>query len=84
MTKLYDKISYFALNFPFKCSNIISTHAYGVNISQLMQYLTVCIKYHSLTKGLLAPVFLVAKLTSSLRKIMKAIMTWLTITGIYV
>jgi hypothetical protein len=50
-----------------------------------MQYLTACIKYHIFpAKGLLAPVFLVAKLTSSLRKIMKAIMTWLTITGIYV
>jgi hypothetical protein len=40
-TKLYDKrddVNFPIVNFPFICSNIPAAHAYGVYISQLIQY----------------------------------------------
>ena len=44
-TKLYDKRDDFIfsiVNFPFICTNIPSAPAYGVNISQLIQYSRAC------------------------------------------
>ena len=45
-TKLYDKRDDFnfpIVNFPFICSNILAASAYGVCISQLMQYSRACV-----------------------------------------
>ena len=47
-TKLYDKRDDFnfpIVNFPFLCSNIPSSPAYGVYISQLIRYARTCHKY---------------------------------------
>ena len=35
------------MNFPFICSSIPAAHAYGVYISQLIRYSTVCGSYHN-------------------------------------
>ena len=77
-TKLYDKRDYFnfpIVNFPFICSNIPATLAYGVYISQLIQYSIACGSYQDvfdrrslLTRKLLNQWFLLVKLKSSLRK----------------
>jgi hypothetical protein len=61
-TKLYDKIDDFnfpIVNFPFICSNIPAAPAYGVYISQLIQYSRACGSYQN---------YLLVKLKSSLRK----------------
>jgi hypothetical protein len=47
-TKLYDKRDDFnfpIVNFPFICSNIPAASAYGVYISQLIQYSRACGSY---------------------------------------
>ena len=77
-TKVYDKRDYFnfpIVNFPFICSNIPATHAYGINYSQFIRYSRACGSYHDflywglmLTKKLLKQGFLLVKLKSSLRK----------------
>ena len=75
-TKLYDKRDDFnfpIVNFPFKCSNIPATHAYGVYISQLIRYSRPCGFYQDfldrgllLTRKLPNQGFLLVKLKSSL------------------
>ena len=53
-TKLYDKRDYFSsqiVNFPFLCSNIPAASAYGVYISQLIQYAWACISCHDFLAG---------------------------------
>ena len=77
-TKLYDKRDDFnfpIVNFPFMCSNIPASPAYGVHISQLIRYSRACGSYQGvLDRGLLLPRkllnqgFPVVKLKSSLRK----------------
>jgi hypothetical protein len=77
-TKLYDKRDDFnfpIVNFPFICSNIPATPAYGVYISQMKRYSRACGSYQDfLDKGLmlirklLNQGFLLVKLKSSLRK----------------
>jgi hypothetical protein len=47
-TQLYDKRDYFnffIVNFPYLCSNIPVSPAYGVYISQLIRYARACSKY---------------------------------------
>jgi hypothetical protein len=71
--KLYDKRDDFnfpIVNFPFICSNIPAAPAYGVYISQLIQYFRACGSYQDfLDRGLLLTRrFLLVKLKSSLRK----------------
>ena len=63
------------MNFPFICSNIPGTSAYGVYISQLIQYSKACGSYQDfhdrgllLKRTLLNQGFLLVKLKSSLRK----------------
>ena len=75
--KLYDKRDDFnfpIVNFPFICSNIPAAPAYGVYISQLIQYSRACGSYHDfLDRWLLLIMklenqgFLVVKLKSSFR-----------------
>jgi hypothetical protein len=75
-TKLYDirdDFNFPIVNFPFICSNIPATPAYGVYISQLTLYSTDCASYQDfndreLTRKLLNQRFLLIKLKSSLRK----------------
>ena len=74
--KLYDirdDFNFPIVNFPFICSNIPATPAYGVYISQLTLYSTDCASYQDfndreLTRKLLNQRFLLIKLKSSLRK----------------
>ena len=50
-TTLYDKRDYFAIvNFPFLCSNIPLSPAYGVYISQLIRYARACFAYEDFSK----------------------------------
>jgi len=65
------------VNFSIICSNIPSTPAYGVFISQLIQYSTACGSYHGvrdrgllLTKNLLNQGFLLDELKSPLLKVL--------------
>ena len=77
-TKLYDKradFNFSIVNFPFICSNTPATPAYGVYISQLMRYSSVCGSYQDffdrglqLTRKLLNQGFLLVKLKSLFRK----------------
>ena len=76
-TKPYDKRDDFnfpIVNFPFICSSIPAASAYGVYISQLIRYFSVCGSYPFLdrvlllTRKLLNQGFLLVKLKSSLRK----------------
>jgi len=75
-TKLYDirdDFNFPIVNFPFICSNIPATPAYGVYISQLTLYSTDCVSYQDfidreLIRKLLNQRFLLVKLKSSLRK----------------
>jgi len=76
--KHYDKrddFNYPIVNFPFICSNITAAPAYGVYISQLIQYSRACGSYHGfpdrgllLTRKLLNQEFLVVKWKLSLKK----------------
>ena len=73
-TKLYDKrddFNFSIVNFPLICSNIPAAHAYGVYISQLIQYSSACGSYHDfldrgllLTRKLLNEGFLMVELKS--------------------
>jgi hypothetical protein len=63
------------VNFPFICSNFTSVSAYGVYISQLIQYSRACGSYHDfldrsvlLIRKLLKQGFLLVRLKSSLQK----------------
>ena len=77
-TRLYDKRDDFnfpIVNFPFLDSNIPSSPAYGVYISQLIRYSRACSNYHDflrrtiiLTNRLLVQGFIESKLKCSLRK----------------
>ena len=77
-TKLYDKrdvLNFPIVNFPFTCSNIPTTPAYGLYISQLIHYSRACGSHQDfLDRGLLLAGklmnqgFLLVKLQSSLRK----------------
>ena len=77
-TELNDKRDDFnfpIVNFPFICSKIPATPAYGVHISQLIRYSRACGSYHDflnwgllLARKLLNQRFLLVKLKSSLRK----------------
>jgi hypothetical protein len=52
-TSLCDKLDDFdfaTVNFPFLCSNIPLSPAYGVYISQLIRYLTACFAYEDFSK----------------------------------
>jgi hypothetical protein len=51
-TSLYDKRDDFdfAINFPFLCSNIPLSPAYGVYISQLIWYARACFEYEDFSK----------------------------------
>ena len=77
-TILYDKRDDFnfpIVNFPFICSNIPATPAYGVYISQMIRYSRACGSYQDfldrgllLTRKLLNQGYRLAKLKSSLQK----------------
>ena len=74
ITKLYDKRDDFnfpIVSFPFICSNFQAAPAYGVYISQLIQYSRACGSYQDvldrellLTRKLLNQGFLFVKLSS--------------------
>ena len=71
--KFYDKSDDFnfpTVNFPFICSKITASSAYGVCISQLIRYSRACGSYRGLMlkRKLLNQGFLLVKLKSSLRK----------------
>ena len=76
-TKLYikrDDFNFPIVNFPFICSNIPAAAAYGVYISQLIQYSRACGSYHDFLDRWLLPImklvnqgFLVVKLKSLFR-----------------
>lgn len=77
-TKLYDKrddFDFHIVNFPFLDSNIPSSPAYGVYISQLIRYARACSKYADfidrskiLTSKLLSQNFQKDKLIVALKK----------------
>ena len=77
-TKLYDKrddFNFQIVNFPFLCSNIPTSPAYGVYISQLIRYSRACVHYsdflersRALSLRLLRQGYIQPKLLSSLRK----------------
>ena len=77
-TSLYDKrddFNFHITNFPFLCSNIPSSPAYGVFVSQLIRYARACSKYDGfvtrakrLTDKLLVQGYVTERLKSSLRK----------------
>ena len=77
-TSLYDKrddFNFSITNFPFLCSNIPSSPAYGVFISQLIRYARASTKYtdftlraRRLSDKLLSQGYVCDRLTSSLRK----------------
>jgi hypothetical protein len=78
VTQLYDKRDDFAfpiVNFPFLCSNIPSSPAYGVYISQLIRYARSCSKYDQfvtrskrLTLRLLEQGYVMSRLGVAFRK----------------
>ena len=52
-TPLYDKrddFNFAIVNFPFLCSNILLSPAYGVYISQLIRYARACYAYDDFLK----------------------------------
>ena len=76
-TSIYDKrddFNFHITNFPFLSSNIPSSPAYGVFISQLIRYVRVCSSYECflrarrLSSKLLKQGYLVERLISSFRK----------------
>ena len=77
-TKLYDKemiLIFPSFNFPFICSNIPASPAYGVYISQLIRHSRACGSYQDfldrgllLTRKLLNQGFLMVKLKSPFPK----------------
>ena len=80
-----DDFNFSIVNFPFLCSSLPAAPAYGVYISQLIQYSRACGSYQDffdrallLTRKLLNQWFLLVKLKSSLRKFTVVTMSWLT------
>ena len=79
-TTIYDKrddFNFHVTNFPFLRSNIPSSPAYGVFISQLIRYVRACSSYECfilrarrLSSKLLKQGYLVERLKSSFRKFM--------------
>ena len=77
-TSIYDKrddFNFHITNFPFLSSNILSSPAYGVFISQLIRYARACSSYECfilrarrLSSKLLKQEYLVERLKSSIRK----------------
>jgi hypothetical protein len=77
-TQLYDQrddFSFTIVNFPYICSNIPLSHAYGVYISQLILYARACSTYDQflsrsilLTQKLMLQRFLQYRLMSAFRK----------------
>lgn len=77
-TKLYDKrddFNFSIVNFPYLCSNLTSSPAYGVYVSQLIRYARACATYEQfikrgklLTNKLLEQKYQEPRLKSSLRK----------------
>ena len=77
-TTLYDKrddFNFAIVNFPFLCSNIPLSPAYGVYISQLIRYARACYAYEDflrrgqlLTKKLMLQGYNESRLKSSFRK----------------
>ena len=77
-TSLYDKrddFNFHITNFPFLSSNIPSSPAYGVFVSQLIRYARACSKYDGfvirarrLASKLLVQGYVILRLKSSLRK----------------
>jgi hypothetical protein len=92
-TTLHDKRDDFdsaIINFPFlyTCSNIQISPAYGVNISQLIQYARTCFAYEInsmrgklLTKKLMLQGYNESRLEASFRNSTVAIMTLYAITS---
>jgi hypothetical protein len=57
-TQLYDKrddINFSIVNFPYVCSNIPSSPAYGVNMSQLIRYTRACSTYNQFLISVFRP-----------------------------
>ena len=77
-TELYDKrddFSFPIVNFPFLCSNIPSSPAYGVYVSQLIRYARSCSKYdqfvtrsRQLTLKLLNQGYVLPRIMAAFRK----------------
>ena len=77
-TQLYDKrddFTFFIVNFPYLCSNIPLSPAYGVYISQLIRYARACSPYDQflsrgklLTDKLMLQGFMPSRLKSAFRK----------------
>ena len=77
-TKLYDKrddFNFSIVNFPYLCSNIPSSPAYGVFVSQLIRYARACSSYEQflrrgklLTNKLIKQDYQQSRLKSSFRK----------------
>ena len=77
-TQLYDKrddFNFAIVNFPYLCSNIPASPAYGVYISQLIRYARACSAYDQflvrgslLTKKLMSQGFQMSRLQAAFRK----------------
>jgi hypothetical protein len=77
-TQLYDKrddFNFSIVNFPYLCSNILASPAYGVYISQLIRYARACSKYDQflnrgslLTHKLMPQGFQMSRLQAAFRK----------------
>jgi hypothetical protein len=74
MTKR-DDFNFSIVNFPYLCSNIPASPAYGVYISQLIRYARACSKYDQflvqvslLTKKLMSQGFQLSRLQAAFRK----------------
>jgi hypothetical protein len=77
-TQLYDKIDDFnvsIVNFPYVCSNIPASPAYGLYILQLIRYARACSVYNQfllrgilLTNKLMSQGFQLARLPAAFRK----------------
>jgi hypothetical protein len=77
-TQLYDKLDNFnfsIVNFPYLCSNIPASPAYGVYISQLIRYARACSTYHQflvrcslLTYKLMSQGFQMSRLQAAFHK----------------
>ena len=82
-TQLYDKrddFSFSIVNFPYLCSNIPSSPAYGVYVAQLIRYARACSAYDQflnrgklLTDKLLLQRFLHSRLKAAFRNFMVVI-----------
>jgi hypothetical protein len=73
--QLYDKrddLNFAIVNFPYTCSNIPLSPAYGIYISQLIRYARACSTYNQfsrlLTDKLIIQGFLQSRLMSAFRK----------------